>query len=86
MALIKEGVTAQDLMTKNWEGGGKPEVGLTTKQRCAYSPRSLTHAWVCPGFPEKDEEVGSVQADPVKGKLNMWAGVDSQDLDMEESC
>ena len=63
--------------------------GLTAKKQWwlrAYSPRSVTHAWVCPGFPEKHEEVGSVQADPVKGKLNMWAGLDSQDLDMEESC
>ena len=46
-------------MSKNCE---REAGGLTAKKRWwlrAYCPRSVTHAWVCPRFPEKDEEVGS---------------------------
>ena len=73
-------------MSKNC---GREAGGLTAKKQWwlrAYSPRSVTHAWVCPGFPEKDEEV-TCGTYPMSTHLvgrPWWTG---QDLDLKElSC
>ena len=74
-------------MSKNCE---REAGGLTAKKQWwlrAYSPRSVTHAWVCPRFPEKDEEVGSCGI-LFKVLLNSCGqfSTNKQDLDIEELC